>query len=534
MGWGAWAQTPSTPLAPVYQAIQRGLTLNAQRQLQKLQENPDSLVRWESLLLQGYLAARGGRENEALSHWYRLSQYTPHSPLGREATYWRADLLLKKRSTCKEALFLLRDLLESPHTPPALRTEAAYRLTHFAYYEADLGFLWTYADEGHPLLQAYFLPALLYWLRQGCYWELWPLKEKEIRYRCGEGTHLPWSWAALADTLSPETLRVALLMPFLAHQEKPSPFLEFWQGFELGLREARSPYRVWEVRVEDSERNPLRLQEILLQWETRPPHILIGEVSWSLNQTLSSFCARKGIWQAVPINTAYPKYPYTFPLLPPAECQGQFIGTQLRKEFEENGLGVCLYDASDPQAVAFAEGFRQVRPCPLYPLPSDLKELTQRWTTLKDSLQGLAWYALACNREDLLGFLLHKLGRDSLPPLIIGTATWNDFQYTYFKDYRRLRIWIPQVFLPDSAAWRSLNQRVRQLFAQPATLYHAQGYDAALWIATLSNAHTPYAPLPRKEMPGLLNTYLLPPQCERYRFRLWEYEKGEIRLRYGN
>lgn len=147
-------------------------------------------------------------------------------------------------------------------------------------------------------------------------------------------------------------------------------------------------------------------------------------------------------------------------------------------------------------------------------------------------MKDLDWYLLAVSQEDLLGFLLHKIGRDALQPLVIGLESWSNLQHIALKDYWRLRLWVPQSLLPDSGLWGSFAQKVQRYLYQRPTLYHAQGYDAARWLAQLSAAYR-RGQLPEEaEHFGLLNHYRLPIRCERYRWRLWEYVRGERHLRY--
>lgn len=528
--WGLlYAQSPS-PLPEVYEALRRGLTLNAQRLLGRAREHPDSLVRQEAALLQGYLAAKGGREKNALSEWYALSQRSPYSPYGMEATFWRAELLLRQHASQPAGLYLLRTLVENPATPPDLRAAVERRLAYFFWRECDLGTLWSYAMEGTPILYPYVLPPLLYHLRQSCGWRLWRLWEAFHARTCGtvpDSLRLDF----LTKDAPLETLRVALLLPLMAQQERSSPFLEFWQGFALGLSESLSPYSTWEVQVEDSERNPIRIQELLSRWALKPPDIIVGEVSWSLNQPIADFCERKGIWHAVPINPAYPARRTSIPLIPSAAC----VGWQLADFYKAShgGRGVLLYEAEDPQGQAIVEGFRRRWWVPAYPLPGSLPELIRRWNTLRDSLGPLDWYGLFLSQEELVGFLLHNIGQ-KIPdtPLVIGMESWLLFTRTNLKDYRRVRLWVPQSLLPDSAAWSRLVRKVREQYAQRPTLFHAQGYDAARLLSQLSTDYERYR-LPVTEYNGILNTYSVPPACDRYRLRIWEYEQGEIRVRYG-
>ncbi|MCS7296794.1 MAG: hypothetical protein RMK19_00440 [Bacteroidia bacterium] len=527
---GIWGQPPS-PLPEAYEALERRLTVNAQRLLARAREHPDSLVRWEAALLEGYLAARAGKEKEALHCWYFVSQQSPSSPLGLEAMYWRADLLLRHRLHWESGLYLLRLLLENPSTSPTLRRAVEERLAFFFWRESNLGFLWTYAMEGHPLLYPYLLPALLYHLRQGCYWRTWRLWETFHTRFCGEVPDT-LRWAYLTHNLPLETLRVALLLPLMAAQERSSPFLEFWQGFEEGLADGYSPYTVWEVYVEDSERSPIQVQQLLDAWDSDPPHIIVGEVSWSLNQLIGAFCERKGTWHAVPINPASPLRRLTFPLTLPASCVGQRIAELLVEHMPlQRYRGALLYEAEAPQAKAFLDGFRQKLWVPAYEFPSTLQEAVRRWSLLRDSLRALDWYGILISQEEVAGFLLHKLGRDTLPPLVIGMEDWMLFQRTSFRDYRRVRLWIPHSAVPDSNQWERFAQRIRQGYGQKATLFHAQGYDAARCLIELSRVYVP-GEKPMGECAGLLNFYTFPPDCQQYRLRIWEYDKGERFLRY--
>ncbi|MCS7152696.1 MAG: hypothetical protein NZ989_01990 [Bacteroidia bacterium] len=517
-----------TPFPEVYDAIRRGLTIRAQQLLERAREHPDSLVRQEAALLQGYVALLGGREKDALREWYYLSQRSPSSPLGMEASFWRADLLLRYRDTWPGALYILRSLLENPHTPADLRAAVEHRLEHFFWREADLGTLWTYAIEGAPALYPYILPPLFYNLRQSCQWEVWRLWESISQNTCGE---LPDSLRvdSLFRDRGPDTLRVVLLLPLMAMQERSSPFLEFWQGFELGLSESLSPYTVWEVQVEDSERNLQRVQGLLSEWEKNPPHILVGEVSWTLNQTISAFCERKHIWHAIPINPAYPSRATSIPLAIPAQC----IGWQMAEATNSLvGRGVLFYTAEDPLVKSLIEGFQRRRWVPAYELPANLSELTRRWGALRDSIGAIEWCGLFVSQDELLSYLLLTLNREAKPPLILGLESWLNLKLTNIADYKKLRIWIPQTFLADSSEWNAFSQKLRQRYAHRGTFFHAQGYDAALFLAALSKEYDPLR-VPDKEVKGLLNIYTYPPACGRYRLLIWEYEGGESHPRHG-
>ncbi|MEN3040894.1 MAG: hypothetical protein ABDH66_05085 [Bacteroidia bacterium] len=522
-----WAQRPS-PLPEVYQFLSRGLTLNAQRLLTQAKEHPDSLVRQEAYLLQGYLALKSGREKDALREWYLLSQRKPPSPIIYEATYWRADLLLKSHATRQSGLYLLRTLIEDPLTPPDLRAAVERRLEHFFWHENDLGSLWAYFSEGSPSLYPYLLPSLLYQIRQSCEWRLWPLWEMAHTLRCDS---VPDSLRLeiLLRESSPETLRIVLLLPLMAAQPRSSPFMEFWQGFELGVSEVRSLYPVWEIRVEDSERDPARVQTLLSAWESSPPDVVIGEVSWSLNQLIADFCERKGIWHLVPINPAYPHRRMTAPLGIPGECIGWRLAEALSKKGP--GKGALFYTAGDPQGKAVAEGFRHRWPAPTFELPSNLQDMTQRWSMLLDSLGKLSWYGLFLSQEEHVNYALHTLNmlRSSLDtPLVIGLESWELFKHTNLSDYPRLHIRIPQSLVPDSSEWTAFAQHMRQQYVPRATFFHAQGYDAAQGLKALLTYYQRHTP-PSGEYQGLLNVYTLPPACDKYRLIIWEYERGTAR-----
>ncbi|MCS6895342.1 MAG: hypothetical protein NZZ60_04240 [Bacteroidia bacterium] len=523
-----WAQRPS-PLPEVYEAIQRGLTVNAQRLLAQAREHPDSLVRQEAALLQGYFALKSGREKDALREWYALSQRKPRSPLIFEASFWRADRLLKSYLTRHSGLYLLRTLLEDPNTPPDLRAAVERRLEYFFWHENDLGSLWGYLIEGNSTLYPYFLPSLLYQMRQSCEWRLWPLWESIYTDRCDS---VPDSlrWDSLVRELPPETLRVVLLLPLMANQERSSPFLEFWRGFEAGLSDVRSLYPVWRIEVEDSERDPLRIQSLLATWDSTPPHVIIGEVSWTLNQTIADFCERKEVWHLVPINPAYPQRRLTVPLTIPGEC----VGWQLADILSKRSLrrGAIFYTSGDPQGKAVAEGFRRRWYAPLFEIPSTLAEMAQTWTALRDSLGKLDWYGLFFSQEDLVNYALHTLRNLPDTPLVIGLESWGLFKHTNLTDYPRLRIRMPQSFVPDSAEWDSFTKKLRLQHVPRVSFFHAQGYDAAQYLVKLCNDYQRNTP-PRGEHKGILNLYTLPPNCEKYRLIIWEYERRTSRISVG-
>ncbi|MCS6790493.1 MAG: hypothetical protein NZ580_05900 [Bacteroidia bacterium] len=521
-GWVVVGQTLFPPL-PAYQAWERGDTAATLRILQQLREHPTAEVRWEAAYLQGHIAALRGETAEALRHWYFVSQHGAGTDLAREAAYRRADLLLASHKDQEAALYLLRSLIEDTLTAPDLRTAAENRLLYYFFYQADLGTLWHLSEKGHPFFYPYLRRALDYQLRQGCFWEAWKLWQQYFVSACETS-------ATVTDFVFPaETLRVVLLLPFMAAQERNSPFLEFWQGFELGLAESRSVIKTWQVRVVDSERNLSRIQELLKEWDSHPPHIIIGDVSWSINQLIADFCERRCIWHAIPMNpTPLPKS-YSFTLLTPASCAGERMGEYLARMRDSLGRGICLYETDEPQVSAYLAGMRRYWNVESYPISSNLSELTRQWSVLRDSVSSKDWYMVAVLREEALGFILHKLGRDTLPPLVIGMEPWLQLRHTQLKDYWRIRIQVPQMTIIDSVQWYPFARKVRLQYAQRATFFHAQGYDAARAVVRFWNARPSNQSYPIRYA-GILGKFLHPSDCTGYSFRLWQYERGEVRV----
>jgi len=511
-----------------YEAYEKRLTASAQRHLEAALKEKDSLLRAEAALLKGVINAQAGRKKEALSSWYLASRLDSGGPIGAEATYHRAHLLFQSHSDWPTALYLIRTLLESPHTPPDLRTCAENRLSHFIYREAEAGFLWAYLFQNpSSTLAPYIAPALAYHLRQACAWKPWYFLLRFYEKTCGPfptGENLD----SLLASLPPETLRIAVLLPFMTSQGGLSPILSFWQGASWALLQNQSPYTVWQIQLFDTERSPLTLQKILDSLAPRPPHILIGDLSYSLNQTIADWCQRYQVWHAIPINKAYPRATYTFPLTVPAHCTGEIMGTYL-SQTQPGKRGIILMESGDPAAAAYAEGIRKQIYAPVISIPSSISGMLKRWGTLKDSLAGYDWYGLATSNEEIVGFLLNRLGRDTPPlPLIIGTEDWLRFQKTELKDFWRVTLWIPQTYLPDSSRWTSLVRQVRSEEGILITPFHLYGYEAFRILEPLSADYTPGQPPKLSHVwEGLLNRYQVPPSCHSYRWVLWEYRRGE-------
>lgn len=511
-----------------YEAYEKRLTASAQRHLEAALKEKDSLIRAEAALLRGVINAQAGRHKEALSNWYLASRLDSGGRIGAEATYHRAHLLFQSRPDWLTALYLIRTLLESPSTPPDLRTCAENRLLHFAYREADPGFLWAYLFQNtSSTLVPYLASALAYHLRQTCAWKAWYLLLRFYEKTCGS---LPTGENpdSLLASLPPETLRIAVLLPFMTSQGGLPPVLNFWQGASWALPQNQSPYTVWQIQLFDTERSPLTLQKILDSLAPRPPHILVGDLSYSLNQTIADWCQRYQVWHAIPINKAHPWATYTFPLTVPAHCTGEIIGTYL-SQTQPGKRGIILKESDDPAAAAYAEGIRKQIYAPVVSIPSSISGMLKRWSTLKDSLAGYDWYGLATANEEIVGFLLNRLGRDVPPlPLIIGMEDWIRFQKTELKDFWRLILWIPQTYLPDSSKWNPLVRQVRSEEGILVTPFHLYGYEAFRMLESLSADYAPGQPPKLSQVwEGLLNRYQVPPNCHSYRWVLWEYRRGE-------
>ncbi len=512
-----------------YEAYEKRLTALAQRHLEAALKEKDSLLRAEAALLRGVINAQAGRHKEALSSWYLASRLDSGGPIGAEATYHRAHLLFRSRPDWPTALYLIRTLLESPNTPPDLRTCAENRLLYFAYREADAGFLWTYLFQNlSSILAPYLAPALAYHLRQACAWKAWYLFLRVYEKTCGPfptGESLD----SLLASLPPETLRIAVLLPFMTSQGGLGAVLNFWQGASWALSQNQSPYAVWQIQLLDTERNPTTLRKILDSLAPRPPHILVGDLSYSLNQFIADWCQKHQVWHAIPINKAYPRAPYTFPLTVPAYCAGEIVGTYL-SQTQSGKRGIILIESDDPTAAAYAEGIRMKIYAPVIPIPNSISGLLKRWNTLKDSLTGYDWYGLATSNEEMVGFLVNRLGRDVPPlPFIIGMEDWLRFQKIELKDFWRVILWIPQTYLPDSSKWNSLVRQVRSEEGILVTPFHLYGYEAFRMLEPLSADYTPGQPPKLSQVwEGLLNRYQVPPSCPSYRWVLWEYHRGDI------
>jgi hypothetical protein len=530
LGWfsllNVYAQS-SLDLA--YEAIERRLTLAAQRHLEAAMQEKDSLLRAEAALVRGILAFQTGRYRDALSNWYLASKLDSGGPIGAEANFHRAHLLLQSRSDWPSALYLLRTLIESSGTPPDLRAAVENRLRAFAYREADPGFLWAYLSQ-YPstILTPYLAEALAYHLRQSCSWKPWYFLLHWYPQTCATSP-ISENIDSLLAALPPETLRIAVLLPFMTSQGGVGPVLNFWQGATWSLPHLRSPYAVWQIQLFDTERNPLTVRKILDSLTRRPPHLLVGDLSYSLNQIIADWCQRHQVWHAIPINKAYPRTAYTFPLNVPADCIGAWVGTHL-SETQSGKRGIILIESDEPTALAYAEGVKRKHYAPTVLVPNTISAMLKRWNTLKDSLSSYDWYLLAITNEEVASFLLNRLGRDTLPlPLLIGMEDWLRFQRTELKDFWRITLWVPQTYLPDSSQWSLLVRWVRDSLGIVVTPFHLYGYEAFQLLGKLSAA---YGPDQRPYLPeawaGLINRYQIPPDCRTYRWVLWEYRRGTI------
>jgi len=524
--WGLYAQSA---LNQAYEALEKRLTIVAQRHIDAALKDKDSLVRAEAALLKGIVATQARREKEALSYWYLASKLDSGGPIGAEATFHRAHWLLQSAPDRGKALYLLRTLLESSATPPDLRARVEDRLRAFAYRQADAGFLWAYLTQNPPsILHPYLSEGLSYHLKQACAWKPWYLFLHTYQGTCG-GAPISENLDSLFAIIPPETLRIAVILPFMTLQGGLPPVLNFWQGATWGLAQVRSPFSVWHIQLYDSERSPLTVRRILDTLAARPPHILVGDISHSLNQIIADWCQQHRVWHSIPINKAYPRTAYTFPLSVPVACIGEEIGMHLTQA-QPGSRGLILVESDEPAALDYANGLRQKLYAPMVFIPNVISALLKRWTTLKDSLAGYDWYLLASTNEEVVGFLLNRLGRDTEPlPLVIGMEEWLRFQRTELKDFWRLVLWVPQTYLPDSSQWSTMVQAVRDSVGIIPTPFHLQGYEGFRLIGALSEEYEPGSP-PRLSAvwPGLLNRYTIPPDCRTYRWGLWEYRRGQI------
>ncbi len=133
--------------------------------------------------------------------------------------------------------------------------------------------------------------------------------------------------SAVVDTTN-RPIRIAYLLPLMSHQAKRTPtterFVEFYEGSLLALNEAQQQGKRFEIYVFDTEKNDIKIRQLLQQPEMQQMDAFIGPAYTSQISYVADFAAQHHIPTLIPFTSkvaAIEQNPYILQFNPSENSQ---------------------------------------------------------------------------------------------------------------------------------------------------------------------------------------------------------------------
>lgn len=290
-------------------------------------------------------------------------------------------------------------------------------------------------------------------------------------------------------------LKVALMLPVISHSEPNSNYLEFYQGFLLGLDSVRTNYGVSiDVTLYNAGRNPQTIQTILESDSFRQTNLIVGPVYEEGLEPVIQYAEQHEVPVVSPLaNITEVNSDVLFQMAPDPtkkwdKVADLFDGSKAvtliysgstDKDFEAEILS--LLGNSDYRKYTYTYVHPSMRPAHN---PSDL-------TPLLENTRDNVFIIMTDDEVDVERILaamasansnLIARGRTTPRFVVMGNARWNRYsnldRTVFFKD----RVIFVSTYHAkrDSQAILNFDSSYIRAFGTLPSLYSYRGYDAAL------------------------------------------------------
>lgn len=293
------------------------------------------------------------------------------------------------------------------------------------------------------------------------------------------------------------TLDIALLLP-LSSQGKPNAnFMEFYQGFLIGLEDVKTQRgRSVRLTLFDTERDSLRLADIMHQSEFRSADLIVGPVYEEEIAQVTSYADRYRVPVVSPLASVESlRSNVLFQMAPDQKTkydkvreliEGKHItlvyGGNADKDYEREILALLSgrqYDRYD---------YKYVHPS------SGRSEQTNGFAPILRNGRDNVMIVMADNETDVDRILasiasarlsLSSRGQSVSPFVVLGNSHWNRYnnidRTIFFEDH--VALLSSYNAKRDNAVVKAFDSRYAKAFGSLPSLYSYRGYDAAAIFA---------------------------------------------------
>lgn len=320
---------------------------------------------------------------------------------------------------------------------------------------------------------------------------------------------------------SDQTLNIALMLPFNVESKPNSSYVEFYQGFLLGLEKMKQEGRgESKLTVYNTEHNPVKVQNIVKSPAFEGTNLIIGPVYEDELSPVLQYARANSTPVVSPLaDIKAVKSPAIYQLSPdPAKKYdkiadlidgGRDIYLIYADSFDKEFEGEVLALLKDKPYAAYTYSFNQKSI--FTPRNSAARQIEVMDDILKEENPCL--FVVLANKETdvdrILGTIssskvaITEKSEKSAPYVVLGTSRWGRFNNIDHTTYFNNNVVMISTYHAkrDSQVVREFDSRYIEAYNSLPSLYAYRGYDAAVIFCTGMRSDIDYNMLDKKYTP---------------------------------
>lgn len=320
---------------------------------------------------------------------------------------------------------------------------------------------------------------------------------------------------------SDQILNIALMLPFNVESKPNSSYVEFYQGFLLGLEKMKQEGRgESKLTVYNTEHNPVKVQNIVKSPAFEGTNLIIGPVYEDELSPVLQYARANSTPVVSPLaDIKAVKSPAIYQLSPDPAKKYDKIGDLIdggrdiyliyADSFDKEFEGEVLALLKDKPYAAYTYSFNQKSI--FTPRNSAARQIEVMDDILKEEKPCL--FVVLANKETdvdrILGTIssskvaITEKSEKSAPYVVLGTSRWGRFNNIDHTTYFNNNVVMISTYHAkrDSQVVREFDSRYIEAYNSLPSLYAYRGYDAAVIFCTGMRSDIDYNMLDKKYTP---------------------------------
>ncbi len=464
-----------------------------------------------AIYLSGLAAYYAAYYDVAKRRFSRLKREYPQSRYVEDADYHTALMQLYDRrfNENERGIITLMDLAANAKQSK-LRSDALEQVRHSFFSDLSVGQLRTLERRIEKEFQPYWTEALVYKLLKN-------EQTKEARaayeaFKSKGGTATDYLKEMLGESseekegkavFEPNIMRIALALPLFLEEandigldvpRKVKIALEFYEGFEMAIQEARaeSGKQIF-MEVLDTKRDTGTARALTQRLAKLSPTVLVGAIYNSQSRILSEWAEENGVAMVVPISPAEDLIrdrQYTFLAHPSSEVHGSKMANYAFNTL--NLSHVYMFQDRSSSTRSLADGFAQafvdlggrvdtMTFSSNYELA--IKQIPKLVSEVDDDSAGV--YIPVMGNEEASGLIINVLKQKNKKLPVLGSPHFKSRYEAIPRDIKEsygLIFSTSHLTDAENREYMAMEQNYLRTFGYPPSEWVVQGYDLASYL----------------------------------------------------